>query len=142
MERFGITVRGQTRELLLFLAVGAALGVWYELFRIRRLVGHHTPWRVFWQDMAAAVGAAFLTMLAALPISNGQVRLSHLLALLLGAGVYYVTCGRLLYGILRRTVRGCGRVRRAIGQKRRKIKRKSKKEEKSFKKHLQHSEDM
>jgi len=139
MERFEITVRGQMRELLLFLAVGAALGVWYELFRIRRLVGRHPPWRVFWQDMTVAVGAAFFTMLAALPISNGQVRLSHLTALLLGALAYYVTCGRLLYGILRRAVRGCRRMWRALGEKK---KRKCKKQQKTFKKHLQHDRDM
>ena len=85
MERFGITAWGQTREWLLFLAVGAALGVWYDLFRIGRLFGSPTAWRVFWQDIAAAAGAAFLTVTAALPISNGQVRPLHLLAAALGA---------------------------------------------------------
>ena len=99
MERFGVTVAGQTREWLLFLAVGAVLGVWYDGFRVARLFGRPTAWRVFWQDVAVAVGAAFFTMTAALPISSGQVRLLHLVAILLGALVYYLTVGRLVYAL-------------------------------------------
>ncbi|MBE6768962.1 MAG: hypothetical protein E7549_08695 [Ruminococcaceae bacterium] len=138
MERFGITAWGQTREWLLFLAVGAALGVWYDLFRIGRLFGSPTAWRVFWQDIAAAAGAAFLTVTAALPISNGQVRPLHLLAAALGAAAYYLTVGRLLYGILRWTARRC----RRVGEKWENFKRKCKIRQKSFKKHLKPTDDV
>ncbi len=142
MERFGISVAGQTREWLLFLAVGAVLGVWYDLFRIGRLLGRPTAWRVFWQDIAAAAGAAFLTMLAALPVSNGQIRLSHLFAVALGATAYYLTVGRLSYGLLRCIVHLSARVTRAVGEKWKKIKIKCKIRQKSFKKHLKPTDDM
>lgn len=142
MERFGITVAGQTREWLLFLVVGAVLGVWYDLFRIGRLFGHPTAWRVFWQDVAAAAGAAFLTMAAALPISNGQIRFSSLLALLLGALAYYWTFGRLLYGVLQWVTRRCARIGHALGEKWEKFKRKCKIRQKTFKKHLKPTDDV
>lgn len=142
MERFGITVWGQTRELLWFAAVGVALGVWYELFRVYRLFGRHRAWRVFWQDIAAAVGAALITQLCALPISSGRVRLSHLLFLALGWVVYYLTVGRLIYGVLRRAARWVRRVFDAVGKRWKNFKRKCKKRQKTCKKHLQPTDDV
>ena len=142
MERFGISAWGQTREWLLFLAVGAALGVWYELFRIARLLGRPTAWGVFWQDIAAAAGAAFLTLLAALPISNGQIRVVHLSAVALGAVAYYLTVGRLTYAFVRWLVRLGARVAGAVGGKWKKMKRKCKIRQKSFKKHLKPTDDV
>ncbi len=142
MERFGITVAGQTREWLLFVAVGVALGVWYDVFRIGRLFDRPTAWRAFLQDIAAAAGAAFITVFFALPISNGQIRFSSLLALLLGATAYYVTVGRLVYLVLRFAVRQGRRVGDAVAAKRKKMKRNCKIREKSLKKHLKHADDM
>ncbi len=105
MERFGISVAGQTQELLWFLAVGVLLGIWYELFRTGRLVVPPSAHRVFFEDVVAAAGAAFITQAAALPISSGRVRLAHLLCLLCGAVLYYLTLGRLIHTVLRLLVR-------------------------------------
>lgn len=105
MERFGISVAGQTRELVWFLAVGVLLGVWYEVFRTGRLIVPPSAHRVFFEDIAVGIGAAFITQAAALPISSGRVRLVHLLCLLCGAAAYYFTVGRLIHAVLRVTVR-------------------------------------
>lgn len=130
------------REWTLFLAVGALLGVWYDLFRVGRLFGRPTALRVFFQDVIAAAGAAFLTVLAALPISNGRVRLLHLVAVFLGASVYYLTIGRLLYCILRWMMQRYARVCDAMGKKWKKVKRKCKIQQKSFKKHLKPTDEV
>ncbi len=142
MERFKITVTGQLRECLLFAAVGVALGVWYELFRTRRLFGRVTAWQVFWQDIVAACGAACITLLASLPISSGRVRGVHLAVVALGALVYYVTVGRWFHGFLRRVV-GWWRCFFCVAcKKRKKIKENAKNSKKSFKNPLQPSGDM
>ena len=142
MERFGISVAGQTRELLWFTAVGVLLGVWYEVFRTGRLIVPPSAHRVFFEDIAAGVGAAFITQAAALPISSGRVRLVHLLCLLCGASVYYFTAGRLIYAVLRVSVRLTERVgevtKRIFLHVARKTKNICKKALKICKKPLQH----
>ena len=105
MERFGITVSGQRLELIRFAVVGITLGAWYDVFRLLRLVVHPRPWRIFFQDLLFFASAAAVTLLAALPISSGVIRPSHLLALVVGFTVYYHTVGRLLYQTMRLFVR-------------------------------------
>ncbi len=146
MERFGISVAGQTQELLWFLAVGVLLGVWYELFRTGRLIVPPSTHRVFLEDVAAAVGAAFITQATALPISSGRVRLAHLLCLLCGAALYYFTVGRLIHAVLRFLVRLAEKGGEAASRFLRcgevKIKNICKKVIKSCKKPLQHEGEM
>ncbi len=146
MERFGISVAGQTRELLWFAAVGVLLGVWYELFRMGRLIVPPSAHRVFLEDVAAAIGAAFITQTAALPISSGRVRLAHLLCLLCGALLYYLTVGRLIHAVLRILVRAAERGGEAVADVARrgkqKIKNICKKAAKSCKKPLQQEGEM
>ena len=142
MERFGITAWGQTRELLWFVAVGLLLGLWYELFRVWRLFGRHTARRIFFQDIAAAVGAALITQLLALPISSGRVRVVHLLCLLLGWAAYYGTLGRLIYGVLRFAARRIRRGWYAAKKRQKNFKIKCKKGEKTCKNHLQPTDDL
>ena len=127
MERFGISVAGQSQELLWFLAVGALLGVWYELFRTGRLIVPPSARRVFLEDVMAAAGAAFITQAAALPISSGRVRLAHLLCLLCGAVLYYVTVGKLIHAVLRFLVRLAEKGGEAVTEVLRRGKRKIKK---------------
>lgn len=109
MERFGITVSGQTLELVRFAAVGVALGVWYDLFRLLRLLLKPPVWRVFLADVLFFATAAVWTQLAALPICQGAVRPVHLAAMAVGFAVYYHTVGRVMYGIARQIL---GLVRR------------------------------
>lgn len=106
MERFGITVGGQLLELLRFAGIGVVLGVLYDLFRILRLLTKPPARRIFFEDLLYFALAAALTQLLALPVSHGRVRLFHLLALLLGFALYYLTAGRLLYWLAGRLVAG------------------------------------
>ncbi len=113
MERFGISVGGQLLEAVRFAGIGVLLGVWYDLFRLVRLLTRPPAWRIFVQDMLYFCSAAAVTMLLALPVSSGRIRLFHLLALTIGAVCYYFTVGRLVYRIARlldRVLRWIGRV--------------------------------
>lgn len=101
MERFGITVGSQLLEVIRFAGVGVLLGLWYDLFRLLRLLTRPPARRIFVEDLLFFAGAAAATLLLALPISSGRIRLFHLLALTVGFICYYHTVGRLLYRIAR-----------------------------------------
>ena len=108
MERFGISVGGQLLEMVRFAGVGILIGIWYDGFRLFRLVNRPSAWRVFWQDLLFFAGAAAITLLLSLPISSGRVRLFHLMALAIGFTCYYQTVGRLIYVTARWLVRLMG----------------------------------
>lgn len=95
VERFGITPGGQGAQLLQFGGVGILLAVLYDGFRLWRILTSPPPRRVFFQDLVFFVLAAAITQLLALPISRGKIRLFHLLAVVLGGGLYLQTAGRL-----------------------------------------------
>lgn len=122
MERFGISVGGQLLEALRFAGVGILLGVWYDLFRLVRLLTAPSARRIFGQDMLFFASSAAITLLLALPISSGRVRAFHLLALMTGFFCYYQTLGRLFYAVAKRIARGSaqiGRLMRRAAVKRR-----------------------
>lgn len=109
MERFGISVGSQLLEAVRFAGVGILLGVWYDLFRLVRLLTAPSARRIFVQDILFFASAAAITLLLALPISSGRVRVFHLLALAVGFFCYYQTVGRLLYTVAKRIARGLSR---------------------------------
>lgn len=105
MERFGISVGGQLLEAVRFAGVGILLGVWYDLFRLFRLLTRPPARRIFVQDLLFFAGAAAITLLLSLPISSGWVRVYHLMALAVGFFCYYQTVGRLIYATARALLR-------------------------------------
>ncbi len=120
MERFGISVGSQLLEAVRFAGVGILLGVWYDLFRLVRLLTAPSARRIFVQDILFFASSAAATLLLALAVSSGRVRVFHLLALAVGFFCYYQTIGRLLYAVAKRIARALSRcawrVRRAAGR--------------------------
>ncbi len=120
MERFGISVGSQLLEAVRFAGVGILLGVWYDLFRLVRLLTAPSARRIFVQDILFFASSAAVTLLMALSVSSGRVRVFHLLALAAGFFCYYQTVGRLAYAVAKRLVRALSRwawrARRAAGR--------------------------
>lgn len=105
MERFGITVGGQLLEAVRFAGVGVLLGLWYDVFRLLRLLTRPGARRIFLHDLLFFASAAAVTLLCSLPISSGHIRLFHLFATAVGFVAYYQTVGRLAYAMARLLVR-------------------------------------
>lgn len=105
MERFGITVGGQLLEAVRFAGVGVLLGLWYDVFRLLRLLTRPNARRIFLHDLLFFASAAAVTLLCSLPISSGHIRLFHLLSVAVGFVAYYQTVGRLVYAVARLLVR-------------------------------------
>ncbi|MCL2487877.1 MAG: spore cortex biosynthesis protein YabQ [Oscillospiraceae bacterium] len=98
---------GQLQQLLLAVGMGLLLGVFYDLFRVIRIVMASSARVIFFQDMAFFSAAAVMTFLFALAINAGRLRLYLFFGMAIGFGVYYLTVGRLV-------VRFAGTVTRAV----------------------------
>ncbi|MCL2213174.1 MAG: spore cortex biosynthesis protein YabQ [Oscillospiraceae bacterium] len=129
---FDIT-QGQLFILLLYsAAVGAALGVIYDIFRIfrvafpppateqKKLKGkfNHSSFIynsiVFLQDIIFWIFSAVVTILFIFMANRGQVRIFALFGQLTGFGIYYFTIGRLVYKVAEKIVKFIRRVFRWI----------------------------
>ena len=69
-----ITVAGQTWLFLLSVALGAALGVCYDVFRILRIAFRHPSLAVLLEDILFSLAAAGATFAFLLTTGNGQLR--------------------------------------------------------------------
>lgn len=101
----GITIAGQTWLFLLSIALGAGLGVCYDLFRILRIALPHPTLAVLAEDLLFSVicaGATFFYMLAA---DNGQIRIFVLIGEGVGFLLYYCTIGALVIRVSKGIIR-------------------------------------
>lgn len=88
-----INVNAQTVIFLQSLLLGAALGLFYDMFRILRLTVPAPSAVVFAEDLIYFVFCAFVTFLFMMNTIYGSVRIFVLLGELLGASLYYFTVG-------------------------------------------------
>ncbi len=91
-----ITISGQLLELLKAAGMGVLLGLYYDVYRVARIVMRPSARVVFWQDMAFFSTASVLTFLFLMTVNGGRLRIYLLLGLLVGFAVYYLTVGRLV----------------------------------------------
>lgn len=99
-----IEVNTQTLVFLQSLALGFALGLLYDVFRIFRLAIRHSSAILFLEDMAYFITCAVLTFLFALSAVNGHVRVFLVLGELLGATVYYFSLGVLVMSVSKKMI--------------------------------------
>lgn len=99
-----ITIAGQTWMFLLSIALGAALGVCYDVFRIVRIAVPNPPAVIVAEDLAYAVICTVATFLFFLTIDCGQIRLFVLFGEVIGFVLYYCTIGVLVLGVSRRII--------------------------------------
>ena len=87
---------GQLYELFLSCGFGFLIGVYYDVFRVIRLMIPCRPVAVFFQDLFFFVTSAAATFLFDLTLTGGQLRFYLFLGLAAGFVAYYFTLGRLV----------------------------------------------
>lgn len=90
---FSITITGQLWEFLGSLALGCAIGVLYDVFRILRAAVVHKSFMVFIEDVVFFLLAGFLTFSYFFAVEQGQLRIFVLLGEILGFVLYFFTIG-------------------------------------------------
>lgn len=91
-----ITINDQVRELLLSCGMGFILGLYYECFRVPRLIMQVSKTALFIQDIVYFLSSAVLTFLFSLAIMDGRLRFYLFLGEAIGFAAYYLTVGRLV----------------------------------------------
>jgi len=86
----------QLMELLLSAGMGLLLGMYYDVFRVIRIVQQPSARIIFVQDVLFFATSAVITFLFTMTINGGQLRLYIMAGLLAGFLVYYMTIGRLV----------------------------------------------
>ena len=90
------TSAAQLSELAQMLALGAVCGMYYDVFRVVRVIMRPTARVIFVQDLAFFVSSAAVTFLFLLALNGGEVRWYLLLGQLAGFALYYRTVGQLV----------------------------------------------
>lgn len=85
-------------------ALGAALGVCYDVFRILRIAFKHRTAVVLVEDVLFFTICAVVTFCFLLASGDGQLRAFILIGELIGAILYYCTIGVLVIGISKRVI--------------------------------------
>ncbi|MEM1485950.1 spore cortex biosynthesis protein YabQ [Oscillospiraceae bacterium PP1C4] len=94
-----ITIAGQTWMFLMSIALGAVLGVCYDVFRILRVAVDHPPFAVVIEDVIFSIICAVATFLFMISVDSGQVRVFVLIGEGVGFMLYYCTVGVLIIGV-------------------------------------------
>ncbi len=88
-----ITIAGQTWVFLWAIALGAALGVCYDVFRILRVALPHSSAAVAVEDVLFATICTAATFFYQLGTDCGRIRMFVLIGELIGFVLYYCTVG-------------------------------------------------
>ena len=85
-----------------FFAAGLIMGLFYEVLRFLRMILHHNNFAVCIEDALYLSICAFVSFIIALAVGIGYMRIYYIVFEAMGAGIYFLTIGRLLNSILRR----------------------------------------
>lgn len=103
-----VTLAAQSHGFLISCIVGFALGAFYDVFRILRILCRTEKRHVFFQDIFFMACAAVVTFLLTLAINWGELRFYILAGEIIGICIYYLTVGevtvriaKLIYKFLR-----------------------------------------
>ena len=100
-----IEVNTQTVVFLQSLALGFALGLFYDVFRILRLAVRHSGAAVFLEDVLFFAFCAVVTFLFSLTAVSGHVRVFLVVGEFLGATLYYFSLGALVMRVSKVIIR-------------------------------------
>lgn len=92
------------RALGQMLLVGAAMGVYYDFFRVLRRVFRFGYTSVLAQDVFFFVTSAIAGFFVCIHISGGRMRAAYVLAMLAGWAVYAFTAGAVVMFALDRVI--------------------------------------
>ncbi len=113
----GVYLEDQVAVFLEALAVGAALGIIYDLFRISRVAFYTHTAIVFLQDVVFCVICAVVTFFFGLTVMDGSLRLFLVLGELCGGIVYHNTAGRFVLRVASRIIEAIQSVLRFWAEK-------------------------
>jgi spore cortex biosynthesis protein YabQ len=107
----------QAIAFLWAVALGGALGGFYDFFRILRILrGKDRPVLVFLEDVLFTLGAALSTAFCFTLTNYGQVRLFLLVGEGLGFALWFYTLGAFVAKVARFTARVLAGLKRILGQ--------------------------
>lgn len=90
------TIENQMREFFLSCGMGFILGIYYDIFRVYRLVMRTGKRTLFFQDVVFFLTAAVITFLFSLAVMDGRLRFYLFLGEAVGFFAYYFTLGRVV----------------------------------------------
>ncbi|MDD2362450.1 MAG: spore cortex biosynthesis protein YabQ [Oscillospiraceae bacterium] len=99
-----ISSSAQIHQLFLSCGLGFLLGVYYDVFRVTRLIVHSGARSVFIQDLLFFLSSAVVTFLFALAVMDGRLRFYLFFGEIIGFASYYFTIGRLVMRFAERII--------------------------------------
>lgn len=99
------TISNQTVLFLYSCLVGAAFGVFYDIFRILRVALPCNKYFIFVQDLLFWASCAVATFFFLLITNSGEIRGFMIFGELLGVIIYYFTIGSFVYKIAKTMIR-------------------------------------
>ncbi|WP_162840357.1 spore cortex biosynthesis protein YabQ [Acetanaerobacterium elongatum] len=112
-----VVVSHQTVLFLQACLLGFLLGIFYEIFRILRLLIQTGPVAIFVQDILYWSVSALISFLFILAVNSGQLRIFLLLGIVIGMVVYFLTLGVLVMKASKAIIAFIHRVMRFIYRK-------------------------
>ena len=100
----GISVPQQLWTFLYSIAYGVALGVFYDLFRVFRLIFIPSSVSAFLQDILFWMVSGVVTFMYMFSFNDGSVRFYMLCGVFLGWILYYFTLGSWIYAFFRKVI--------------------------------------
>ena len=100
----GISVPEQLWTFLYSIAYGVALGVFYDLFRVLRLIFIPSSVSVFIQDVLFWIISGIVTFMYMFSFNDGMIRFYMLCGVFLGWILYYFTLGGWIYAFLKKVI--------------------------------------
>ena len=97
----GISVPEQLWTFLYSIAYGVALGVFYDLFRVLRLIFIPSSVSAFIQDVLFWIISGIVTFMYMFSFNDGMIRFYMLCGVFLGWILYYFTLGGWIYAFLK-----------------------------------------
>lgn len=87
-------------SMLQALVTGVLLGVYYDAFRLLRRMISFTDISVAFQDIVFWLTSAVYIFFVCVRLNNGYIRIYFVFFALVGWGLYYFTCGKLVFKVL------------------------------------------
>lgn len=92
-------------QLLLFglsCVFGAALGIFYDVFRTLRIIFPHNSWLVVIEDVLFMSGYAIFLSVFASAAARGELRFYYVIGNFLGFVIYFFTVGSAVISVMRK----------------------------------------
>ncbi len=100
----------QIQIFLFALLFGVVLGLFYDVFRVLRLVFECSKKQIFIQDIIYLVTSGFLTFTFILAVNSGEIRFYMIAGEIIGWCTYYLTVGELVVRLTMTIISFCKKV--------------------------------